>query len=81
MEPQILDEKFENLKREISSVLNKYSQENRSNTPDFILAEYMLGCLTVYENTISMRNNWFTKDVIRTLPDNMDLIPGKKNER
>lgn len=58
MDEQIIDEKYEVLKKEIASVLNKYSQENRSNTPDFMLAEYLLGCLTVYENTIVSREEW-----------------------
>ena len=61
MEPEIKDEKYEALTREISSVLNKYIQENRSNTPDYMLAEFMLGCLNVYENTISKREVWFNR--------------------
>lgn len=36
------------LERELSSVLNKYSAENESNTPDFILAEYLLACLNAF---------------------------------
>lgn len=36
------------LEREIASVLNKHSAENGSNTPDFILAEYLLACLAAF---------------------------------
>lgn len=42
--------------QEVSAVINKYSMENRSNTPDFLIAEYLLGCLTVYENTVHRRD-------------------------
>lgn len=59
MQPQMIDNEFENLKKDIAAILNKYSQENRSNTPDYMLADYMLGCLNVYENTISAREKWF----------------------
>lgn len=58
MKEQPIDQKYEDMKMEISAVLNKYSVENRSNTPDFMLAEYMLGCLTVYENTVNNLKRW-----------------------
>lgn len=59
MEPENNDQEYQALLKEIASVLNRHSQENRSNTPDFMLAEYLLGCLTVYENTISKREKWY----------------------
>lgn len=49
---EIFDEKYEELVREIAKICNRHSLENRSNTRDFLLAEFMLGCLTVYENTV-----------------------------
>lgn len=61
MENTPVDEKYEQLIKDIAAVVNRHSLENRSDTPDFLLAEYMLGCLTVYENTVSVRKNWFKK--------------------
>jgi hypothetical protein len=46
------------LQSELSSVLNRYSAENGSGTPDFILAEYLLGCLKSYNNAITRRAAW-----------------------
>jgi hypothetical protein len=40
---------------ELSSLLNKHSQENASGTPDFILADYLVGCLAVFNKTIGAR--------------------------
>ena len=37
------------LVKEISAVINKNSRENESDTPDFILAEYLVSCLESYE--------------------------------
>ena len=52
------DKKYDLLVKEIAAVLNRHSVENRSNTPDFMLAEFMLGVLNVYENTLRNREQW-----------------------
>ncbi len=46
-------------KKELTQLLNKYSWENTSNTPDFILAEYLIRCLSVLENTVLDRDQWW----------------------
>lgn len=46
-------------KTELTVLLNRYSKENGSNTPDFLLAEYLLGALDNYETTINRREAWF----------------------
>lgn len=48
-----------NLQTEISQILNKYSAENDSNTPDFILAEYLINCLVAFNNATQQRCNWY----------------------
>lgn len=47
------------LKSELTSLLNKYSAENTSNTPDFILAEYLLDCLTAWSKATKWRETWY----------------------
>jgi len=45
--------------RELTELINKYSKENDSNTPDYILAEYMINALNAFniaKNTIDERN-------------------------
>lgn len=39
-------------------LLNRYSMENGSNTPDFILAEYLDGCLKVFDAAVNLRDRW-----------------------
>ena len=72
MENEIIDTAYESLTKKLSDLLNSHSIENRSDTPDFMLAEFMLGCLTVYENTINNREKWFgrTEPFRRNLPTN-----------
>lgn len=47
------------LARELGAVLNRASRENESNTPDFLLAEYLLGCLEAGEKLIKKRDVWY----------------------
>ena len=48
--------------KELQALINKYSQENESNTPDFILAEYLGNCLHNYNTTVAKRDDWHTCD-------------------
>jgi len=50
--------KFEEKLREL---INSQSMENGSNTPDFILAEYLRGCLQNFELAIVQRDSWYGK--------------------
>ena len=47
------------LELELSQLLNKYSIENGSDTPDFILAPYMLACLRAFDEASIKRAKWF----------------------
>lgn len=47
-------------RKELESLINRHSMENGSNTPDFILAEYLTSCLSAYDKAISWRDRWYT---------------------
>jgi len=49
------------LHRELSAVLNRYSVENKSDTPDFILATFLLDCLKAFEAATNTRTLWYRK--------------------
>ena len=49
----------EHVEAEIRSVLNRYSQENYSNTPDFILARYVSKCLDAFNEAVNIREGWY----------------------
>jgi len=48
--------KFE---RELSDLLNKESMENGSDTPDFILARYLVSCLKAFNRAVTDRAKWY----------------------
>jgi len=47
------------LANEIRAAINHCSRENVSNTPDFILAEYLLSCLAAFESASMRREEWY----------------------
>lgn len=47
------------LAEEIAVVLNRHSAENGSDTPDFILAQYLLGCLATFNKAVLARSAWY----------------------
>jgi len=49
-------EDFEDKLREL---INCYSLENNSNTPDFILAKYMKTCLDAFHEGVKQRESWY----------------------
>jgi len=48
--------------KELERLLNKYSKENDSNTPDFILASYLKNCLENFGQTIQRREKWYGRE-------------------
>lgn len=53
------DEKRKNICKEFANIINKYSVENDSDTPDFILAEYLVQCLETFGDIQIKRSKWF----------------------
>lgn len=51
--------KTKTLTREMQEVLNRHSAENASHTPNFILALYLMECLTAWHNATKMREKWY----------------------
>jgi len=54
-----MNEKKLTLQKEIENTLNRHSAENGSNTPDFILARYLMDCLKAFDNAALARSNWY----------------------
>jgi hypothetical protein len=47
------------LRSDLSALLNRYSVENGSDTPDFILAAHLLGALELFDRTTARREAWY----------------------
>lgn len=49
-------QKERDFRRELCSLLNSYNKEASSNTPDFILCEYLMSCLDAFNVSVNARN-------------------------
>ena len=46
------------LREDIEKLLNEHNRENGSNTPDFILADYLTDCLRAFDKAVNKRDIW-----------------------
>lgn len=53
--------KVDAFESELTTLINKYSLEPLSGTPDFILAYYLKDCLIAWQNAQQRRTAWYTK--------------------
>lgn len=49
---------YSDLRKDITSVLNRHSAENGSDTPDFLLAQFLLDCLKAFDLATINRDKW-----------------------
>ena len=47
-------------RKEIESAINRCCKENDSNTPDFILANYLCNCLDAFTLATKNRDKWYS---------------------
>jgi hypothetical protein len=53
-------------RKKLESLLNEYNMEGRSDTPDFILADFLDGCLKVFDESVRKRNDWYCNKLIES---------------
>lgn len=50
------------LQKRLRDLLNECSAENSSNTPDFILAQFLMSCLAAFDMAVQQRETWYGRD-------------------
>lgn len=67
------------LRKELTALLNRFSRENFSNTPDFLLANFLMECLQAFERASMQREKWYGKALtpagIAEVNPGLDPIP------
>ncbi len=48
--------------KSIRDQINMHCMENRSNTPDHILAMYLNACLLAFDTAVQQRETWYGRD-------------------
>ena len=49
-------------KKELENLINCHSKENESDTPDFVLAQYLVRCLDVFNRAVQQRETMAGRD-------------------
>lgn len=62
-------------KVELTRLLNYHNQDTKSQTPDFILADFLTDCLAAWTNAVNRREEWYG----RKTSSAVDLISTRIN--
>jgi hypothetical protein len=57
---------------ELQALINRYSKENGSDTPDFILASYLEQCLKAFDQATKDRDAWYGQITMTRLNAGVD---------
>lgn len=66
----------ESFKSALTRLLNRYNLEGGSDTPDFLLADYLIQCLAVFDVTMAHREAWYGRQVGVKSPQDVELSHG-----
>ena len=78
MQQQLIDLKIQSdqaFRTELETLINCRSRENGSDTPDFILADYLVACLAAWDAGLQARERWYGRPVGGT-----NLLTGEPRE-
>lgn len=65
--------KKDSFEKELTALLNRHSKENGSNTPDFILSDYLQHCLDNFNSSVTARNDWYRIKDEPIIHNNFDI--------
>ena len=49
-------------KKDLSGLINAFGLDNDANTPDYILADYLMDCFNVYRATKEANDRWHSSE-------------------
>ena len=77
--------RMDEFSRELSSVINRFSMENPSGTPDFILGDFLTSVLASYNDAVQKRAEWRMESVdlpvVQKVIDKLSPPPFPPDER
>lgn len=56
-----MNHNIEQFRADVKTAINKNCIESGSNTPDFILSDYLVNCLLAYERIHQANESWYGK--------------------
>jgi hypothetical protein len=70
-----------NLTQELAEVLNRHSIDTQANTPDFVLAQYVVQCINAFAQARSHADGLKVKKEVPSVNEVQNHNPDKKNPR
>ena len=67
-------------KEELKALINKHNVEYGSGTPDFLLAQYLMACLSAFNQATRLREGWWAGKTGTTTPTTT-MQPPEPEER
>jgi hypothetical protein len=64
---------IEEFKKDLKGLINRHSLENRSNTPDYIIADYLFHCLLAFETVTNRRDKWYGNSKKYVRPQDVEI--------
>jgi len=61
--PEEVEQASKEFQKDVEGLLNKHNFDTYSNTPDFILAEYLTNCLLSFGHSVKNRDAWGYKQI------------------
>ena len=59
---------MKDLRQRLANLLNEFSAENGSDTPDFVLASYLVNCLNAFDLAVCERERWYDRPIPNRAP-------------
>lgn len=56
-------------KQDLQQLLNVHCKENKSGTPDFILAQYLSDCLKAFDKAVNRRDEFYMNEIYKESDD------------
>ena len=56
---------MDDFRRELTELINKHSMEKYSNTPDFLLAEFLENILMAFDISVNNREKWYGRKEVK----------------
>lgn len=59
VEPPVATDPWLEFEHDLRDLINRHSRENGSDTPDLVLAAYLVECLKAFDEAVVARDRWY----------------------
>lgn len=64
---------MDRFRKDLENLINQHSKENGSNTPDFLLAQYLCDCLKAFDRAVNNREHFYSRPMAEQEKEEISL--------